>query len=539
MEFVLLSASADHGFTIHRAQNDARNGSGKWAGKPHPLPSSLLPVAPFNFDLMPQQLRPWTEDVCERLQCPPDYVAASTMIGAGAVIGRKLAVRPQREDDWTVIVNQWALCVGRPGVMKTPAMDEALRPIKQLAAIAEEKFREEQAKHAVAAAAAKLRRDENIRAASRILKQDRNADVSYLVEQMDEREPTLRRYIANDTTVESLGVLLQQNSNGLLVFRDELVSLLDSLDQEDRVSQRGFYLTAWSGNSEYVFDRIGRGLHLSIDAVCLSILGSSQPGRISQYLTRAIRGGRGDDGLIQRFGFLVWPDVSGDWTSKDRKPNRGARDAAQSVFNELDQLDWRAIHAQRDRGSDGDEEGVPYLRFGTGAYQIFSSWRTDLERRPRAGDLHPALESHLAKYRKLVPATALTCHLADRNTGPIGVTSIERAIGWAGYLETHARRAYGSVTAAEADTARLILARIRSGHLSGEFTARDVWRPAWSRLTDRVAVQGGLDMLVDYDWLSARGGRDWGQAVDGVLRFESSGPLSRRSCNCHNRQKGF
>jgi putative DNA primase/helicase len=505
MELVHLSTSPDHGFTVHRAQNGAGNGFETWPGKPpHPLPSSLLPVAPFNFDLMPQQLRPWTEDVCERLQCPPDYVGVSVIAGAGAVIGRKVAVRPQREDDWTVIANQWALCIGRPGVMKSPAMDEALRPIKLLSAVAEEKFREEQARHAVVAAAAKLRRDENIRAASSILKKNRNADVTYLLEEANEQVPTLRRYIANDTTVESLGVLLQQNPNGLLVFRDELVSLLDSLDQEDHVSQRGFYLTGWAGNSPYVFDRIGRRLHLAIDAVCLSILGSTQPGRISQYLSRAIRGGRGDDGLIQRFGFLVWPDVSGEWEPKDRRPNRDARDATQSVFKELDQLDWRAIHAQRDRGSNGDEEGQPYLRFGTDAYHIFTSWRTDLERRLRAGDLHPALESHLAKYRKLVPATALTCHLADRNTGPVGVASIERAIAWACYLETHARRAYGSVTAADADTARLILAKIRSGHLSGEFSAREVWRPGWSRLTDRVAVQAGLDMLEEYDWLVAR-----------------------------------
>ena len=81
---------------------------------------------------------------------------------------------------------------------------------------------------------------------------------------------------------------------------------------------------------------------------------------------------------------------------------------------------------------------------------------------------------------------------------------MKQAIAWATYLETHARRAYGSVVAAEADTARAILARIQSGHLQGEFTARDVWRPGWSRLTDRGAVQAGLEMLVDYDWLMAR-----------------------------------
>jgi putative DNA primase/helicase len=472
--------------------------------KPHPLPPSLLPVAPFSFDLIPAHLRLWVSDVCERMQCPPDFVAVSIMAAAGTVIGRKILIRPQLEDDWAVVPNQWALCIGRPGIMKSPAMDEALRPIKQLAAAAKQKFADEQKNYEVNAMAAKLRRDERYNQAVKFIKKDPEADVRYLLEDIEEEEPVLRRYITNDTTVESLGVLMQQNPNGLLTFRDEIVSLLDCLDQEDNVSQRGFYLTGWNGNSSYVFDRIGRGLHLSIEAVCLSMLGSTQPGRISQYLARAIRGGRGDDGLIQRFGMLVWPDINGEWRHIDRWPNLTARDSAQGVFKRLDELDWRAIRGQRDRGQNGDEEGAPFLRLAIDAYDVFVAWRTELERRLRAGDMHPALESHLSKYRKLVPGLALICHLADNGSGPVSATSIERAIAWAGYLETHARRAYGSVTAAAGDTARAILARIRSGHLHGEFSARDVWRPGWARLADRAIVQTGLDMLVDYDWLMSR-----------------------------------
>ena len=37
---------------------------------------------------------------------------------------RKVLVRPHLEDDWAVVANQWAMGIGRPGVMKSPAMDE-------------------------------------------------------------------------------------------------------------------------------------------------------------------------------------------------------------------------------------------------------------------------------------------------------------------------------------------------------------------------------------------------------------------------------
>jgi hypothetical protein len=81
----------------------------------------------------------------------------------------------------------------------------------------------------------------------------------------------------------------------------------------------------------------------------------------------------------------------------------------------------------------------------------------------------------------------------------VGAASLFRAIRWAQYLETHARRAYGSATFADAATAKAIIAKIRSGDLKSEFRSWDVWRPQWSKLTDRNVVVAGLRMLVDYE----------------------------------------
>jgi Protein of unknown function (DUF3987) len=144
----------------------------------------------------------------------------------------------------------------------------------------------------------------------------------------------------------------------VLVFRDELVSLLKSLDREDQAEARGFYLAAWNGDSSYTFDRITRGLHLHIPAVRLSVLGSTQPGRIAEYLRDAVRGGKGDDGLMQRFGLLVWPDTGGAWREVDRWPKSTARRRACQVFETLAQLTPDTIGAQRD-----EDDAVPYLRF--------------------------------------------------------------------------------------------------------------------------------------------------------------------------------
>jgi putative DNA primase/helicase len=500
---------------------------------PHPLPEGLLPVDPFRFELLPEGLRPWVNDVSERMQCAPDFVAVGVMAALGSIIGRKVAIRPMAQDDWTVVGNQWALCIGRPGVLKSPAMEEALRPLKRLSAKAEEVYRQACSTHALDEKLAELQTGEALKRAREHLKrtkkkiskqQSKDDDVADEVErdvdadtaiararhELEVRDlkfdngPTLKRYIVNDTNVASLGVLHQQNPNGLLVFRDELVSLLDSLGQEDKVSEHGFYLTAWNGDSSYTFDRIGRGLHMHIPGLCLSMLGGTQPGKIADYVRRAVRGGRGDDGLIQRFGLSVWPDNSGSWRHVDRWPETAARKVALAIFERLDVLDWKAIGAIRDRGDGGDEEGLPYLRFGLEAYDHFVSWRADLERGLRSGDLHPALESHLAKYRKLVPGLALIGCVADDGARHVDAASLDRAIAWAKYLESHARRIYGSVTVAQTDTARAIVAKIKSGELKNGFGSRDVWRPGWSKLSDRDTVTAALGILVEYDWLARR-----------------------------------
>ena len=471
---------------------------------PRPLPTSLLPVAPFEMSLMPEKLRPWAGDLAERMQCPADYIGVSLIVSAAAVVGRRVGIRPMTNDDWTVICTQWALIIGRPGVLKSPAMEACMKAVGYLAAQAGKKFDDEKARYELNAQLQKIKSEALKEEAKRRLKKHPDADVSALLASADEPAPVLKRYITNDTTVESLGMILQQNPNGVLVFRDEMLSLLDHLDLEQNASQKGFYLTGWNGDQSYTFDRVGRGLNLSIEAVCLSMLGSTQPGRIAPYLASVIHGGKHDDGLIQRFGLMVWPDVPAVWNPVDRSPNTEARRIAYEIFERLDNLDWRAVQAQRDRGRSGNEEGIPYLRFEGAGYERFIGWRSDLERCLRSGDLHSALESHLAKYRKLIPGIALVCHLADGAAGPVADTAVSRAIAWGKYLETHARRVYGSVTAVAGDTARAILDKVWDGSLPPGFTARDIHQKNWSRLAHHDDVQAGLDLLVEYDWLVER-----------------------------------
>jgi putative DNA primase/helicase len=472
---------------------------------PAPLPTSLLPVAPFDYDMLPLSLRGWVTDVSKRMQCPPDYVAVTLMTALATVVGRKVAVRPKKQDDWAVVANVWGLCIGPPGIMKSPAQNEGLRPLRALAAQARQNFDVAMAEYKIKAAAAEARTDNNKKVARRKLAKNAKAVIDNLLRPVtpDGEEPVLTRYITSNATYEALAVLMQQNPNGLLVDRDEMLSLLDSLDEEGHADERGFYLQGWNGDGPYTVDRIGRGLDLHVDAVCLSMIGGTQPARISQYLAMVRRGGRGNDGLIQRFGLMVWPDISPTWVNVDRKPDIEASKTATAVFSRIANMDWREIGATRDRGFGGDEEGLPYLRLSDRAQEMFVEWRTSLERRLRSNEMDGMLESHLAKYRKLVPALALTIQLADceGKVASIGPVAMEQALKWAAYLETHAARAYGSIAGAATDAANAIVAKIKSRNLKEQFGSREIVRAQWSLLRDRDTIHAALQLLADHDWL--------------------------------------
>jgi hypothetical protein len=149
--------------------------------------------------------------------------------------------------------------------------------------------------------------------------------------------------------------------------------------------------------------------------------------------------------------------------------------------------------------------GIPVLRLDAEAQDLFLEWRKGLERRLRSPDseMTPALESHFAKYRKLVPSLALINHLADVGHGPVDKEAMSRSLGLATYLETHAKRAYGAGPESETAAAKAILSHIRKGNLADGFSARDVHQRGWSNLADRDQVQAGLNLLCDLDWVKA------------------------------------
>mgnify|MGYP000129681990 CR=1 FL=1 len=410
-----------------------------------------LPVDSFDFTLLPSSLQNWGEDLQHRLQCPPDYVGVGIMIALAAAVGNKVMIQPKANDhSWVVVPNLWGLLIGQPSSMKSPAMDATLKHISKM----EETLRD--------------------------VKVETPSGSAFS-----------RRLIVKDTTIEQLQVIQSQNNSGILYVQDEISALFRKFDQPSS-NDRQYLLEAFNGTSSYSVDRVTRN-SVFIEKNTLSLIGTIQPEVLqSIFLAK----GSSNDGFMQRLQLAVWPDqLKQEYI--DEPPNEAAERTAWAIFTTLYQLAEKTLY------------------FDFEAQLIFTSWYKDSIQvigKLNEDETQHNLANHVTKYRKMVPALALLIELAENPSATeVMKESITKAIRWANYLATHAKRIYGIK-----DKATIVAQRVldKREQLSKPFSPSEVTQSNWSGLKSTKEVRHGIEVLIKHNYLikldsqiSSRGGR--------------------------------
>jgi hypothetical protein len=202
--------------------------------------------------------------------------------------------------------------------------------------------------------------------------------------------------------------------------------------------------------------------------------------------------GAGDDGFIQRFQLAVYPDDAKDWQNVDRFPNAEAKNKAFAIYEQLAELEPRTDWL--------NDDAVIGLRFTNEAQLLFNEWRESLETEVRADGIHPAIESHLAKFRSLIPSLALLLCLTDNiKAEQVDIHSLQKAIKWGAYLKSHAMRIYNGFIEPQTIAANKIL-KERS-KLNDSFKAKEVQQKGWSGLVTTDQTKASLNVLIEHGYL--------------------------------------
>ena len=232
----------------------------------------------FPLDIYPDNIKNYLLECNRTLNSSIDYMGCAFMWVLSVIIGNSIKV--QVKTGWIESVNMWLALVGKPGVGKTPNIENVIFPlhkansneiksyIKKMTAF--EKYQE-------------LDKKEKER-----------------VE--EQKEPKKTQFIANDITLEALIDLHSENKNSIGVFKDELSGWLKDMNKYRAGSDLEFWLSTWSNKGVSLNRRTSKNAF--IESPIIPVLGGIQPGILNGFFSTENK----ENGFVDRM-LTCYPDV--------------------------------------------------------------------------------------------------------------------------------------------------------------------------------------------------------------------------------------
>ena len=260
----------------------------------------------FPVDAFPEMIQDIIKDYYEAYRLPIDYHATSILVAASIAIGNTYAAYYKRGQVYPAMI--WAAVVGFPSSGKSPAIDFGVWPLMAI----EKRYREEHNVHI---------QNWQMQKAKSIVSG----------EEMEALKPKSKDLIINDATVESINVALVNNPKGLLLYQDELMGWINSMNSYRKGSDLEYYLSTWSGKSAKISRSMKEAMFIPNPFV--SAIGGVQPGKI----TALASDGKASNGFLARILF-AWPDEMEKPLESDKEPKQDSFDNYRGIIDFLNGL---------------------------------------------------------------------------------------------------------------------------------------------------------------------------------------------------------
>jgi hypothetical protein len=279
------------------------------AAEPIDIFGSLSPKPTLTPEMLPETIAGFAFDEAARMGVDPAMIAIPCLITCAAAIDDEIRIQPKAEDtEWTESARLWGAAIGEPGVMKTPSLNKAVKPLQSV----EEKWRVEDAKLFKAYETAM----EDYKYKKAAFDKARR-DGEECEEPQEPERPPNRRCVVNEMSMEGLAErILADNTRGVLVLCNELMGLIGGFDAYKSNGVKKDRAAALE-----LFDGGPRNRDLVRDTVWVPNWSAGIVGDIQTDKLAKVASSLGDDGLLQRF--LLF-EVFTVGMGEDRPPNMEA-----------------------------------------------------------------------------------------------------------------------------------------------------------------------------------------------------------------------
>ena len=343
----------------------------------------------FPLEIFPKAIRDIIEALEEYENYNVDFTSASFLTVFAAAMGNTWSVRFMT--GWVSRPIIYMVLVGSPSCGKTPPLQQAVAPLLKLDGEYDMIYCKEMETY---------RRWERMSAKQR----ERHS----LPEEM--KMPQRKCHVVVDSTVEALIGALRDNPRGVLIYKDEIDSLLSNFNRYNS-SDEGYFLSLFSG-TPFKYSRKSNNEHIFLANPYCSIIGTTQPGRLGEQFG----GKRMMNGFSSRF-LKVYPEI-------DKMPSWNDTAMPDGVLEEWGRIIRKVVAVTPSTDQEGKATSIELL-FSQEAKLRVIQWKDEVNNKAYAETDSDAVRALCGKLETYLVRFCLVIQIMHCICGESGMDKIE------------------------------------------------------------------------------------------------------------------
>lgn len=343
----------------------------------------------FPLEIFPKAIRDIIETLEEYENYNVDFTAASFLTVFAAAMGNTWSVRFMT--GWVSRPIIYMVLVGSPSCGKTPPLQQAVTPLLKLDGEYDMIYCKEM---------------ETYRQWERMSAKQR--EKHSLPEEM--KMPQRKCHVVVDSTVEALIGALRDNPRGVLIYKDEIDSLLSNFNRYNG-SDESYFLSLFSG-TPFKYSRKSNNEHIFLANPYCSIIGSTQPGRLDEQFG----GKRMMNGFSSRF-LKVYPEI-------DKMPLWNDTAMPDGVLEEWGRIIRKVVTVTPSTDQEGKATSIE-LMFSQEAKLRVIQWKDEVNNKAYAETDSDAVRALCGKLETYLVRFCLVIQIMHGICGESGMDEIE------------------------------------------------------------------------------------------------------------------
>ena len=343
----------------------------------------------FPLEIFPKAIRDIIEALEEYENYNVDFTSASFLTVFAAAMGNTWSVRFMT--GWISRPIIYMVLVGSPSCGKTPPLQQAVAPLLKLDGEYDMIYCKEM---------------ETYRQWERMSAKQR--EKHSLPEAM--KMPQRKCHVVVDSTVEALIGALRDNPRGVLIYKDEIDSLLSNFNRYNG-SDEGYFLSLFSG-TPFKYSRKSNNEHIFLANPYCSIIGTTQPGRLGEQFG----GKRMMNGFSSRF-LKVYPEI-------DEMPSWNDTAMPDGVLEEWGRIIRKVVTVTPSTDQEGKATSIELL-FSQEAKLRVIQWKDEVNNKAYAETDSDAVRALCGKLETYLVRFCLVIQIMHCICGESGMDKIE------------------------------------------------------------------------------------------------------------------